>query len=408
MSGYGYGGGQGPYGQSGPRYGFQGSGSTAPGYGNPAGASYGATTGGQSYDYQHHGSRADSSTWESDSSSNMGAQGSYTSPVPSGVGDSGTRAASYGGAGRGGNYTGTRGGSDSYGGAGVGGNYSCPGSGSNYTGSGGSGNYTGSGGSGSYGGSGLGGNYDRTGSAGAYDRTGSAGAYDRTGSAGAYDRTGSAGAYGRTGSAGTYDRTGSAGAYDRTGSAGAYDRTGSAGAYDRTGSAGAYDRTGSAGAYDRTGSAGSYDRTTSYSDYGRTGQSGGDYDTGAGYNTGTSGSDYYSKKSTSDSLTLSDFVGDWKGNNSWDTSKRKQSFNSGDTEEQDTWKRPRLSGGSTSQGSIRPPVRRFSYFSTKTYAVGTQKNHIKNEMFFFEHPQHMLKLTGKKIFSILCSKILFI
>ena len=30
----------------------------------------------------------------------------------------------------------------------------------------------------------------------------------------------------------------------------------------------------------------------------------------------------------------------------------------------------------------------FSYFSTKTYFVGTQKNH--------EHPKHMLKLMGKK------------
>ena len=44
----------------------------------------------------------------------------------------------------------------------------------------------------------------------------------------------------------------------------------------------------------------------------------------------------------------------------------------------------------------------FSYFSTKTYVVGTQKNCLN------EHPKHMLKLMGKKIFTILRSKILFI
>ena len=42
----------------------------------------------------------------------------------------------------------------------------------------------------------------------------------------------------------------------------------------------------------------------------------------------------------------------------------------------------------------------FSYFSTKTYVVGTQKNRL-NETFFFEHPKQMLKIMGKKIFTIL-------
>ena len=48
----------------------------------------------------------------------------------------------------------------------------------------------------------------------------------------------------------------------------------------------------------------------------------------------------------------------------------------------------------------------FSYFSTKTYVVGTQKNRL-NETVLFEHPKHMIKLSGKKIFTILRSKILF-
>ena len=38
----------------------------------------------------------------------------------------------------------------------------------------------------------------------------------------------------------------------------------------------------------------------------------------------------------------------------------------------------------------------FSYFSTKTCVVGTQKNRLD------EHPKHMLKLMGKKIITILC------
>ena len=33
----------------------------------------------------------------------------------------------------------------------------------------------------------------------------------------------------------------------------------------------------------------------------------------------------------------------------------------------------------------------FSYFSTKTYVVGTQ-----NETDYFEHPKHMFKLMDKK------------
>ena len=49
---------------------------------------------------------------------------------------------------------------------------------------------------------------------------------------------------------------------------------------------------------------------------------------------------------------------------------------------------------------------KFSYFSTKTYAVGTQKNRL-NETGFFEHPQHMFKLIGKKITTNLSSKICF-
>ena len=37
------------------------------------------------------------------------------------------------------------------------------------------------------------------------------------------------------------------------------------------------------------------------------------------------------------------------------------------------------------------PKSYFSYFSTKTYVVGTLKNHL-NETGFFEHPKHMFKL----------------
>ena len=53
--------------------------------------------------------------------------------------------------------------------------------------------------------------------------------------------------------------------------------------------------------------------------------------------------------------------------------------------------------------SIRPPDKSaykkiiFSYFSTKTYGVGTQKNRSK----------HMFKLMGKKIIAILRYSFLF-
>ena len=40
----------------------------------------------------------------------------------------------------------------------------------------------------------------------------------------------------------------------------------------------------------------------------------------------------------------------------------------------------------------------FSYFSTKTYVVGTQKNR------FIEHPKHNFNLMGKEIITILLSK----
>ena len=45
----------------------------------------------------------------------------------------------------------------------------------------------------------------------------------------------------------------------------------------------------------------------------------------------------------------------------------------------------------------------FLYFSSKTYVVGTQKNHLiyrLNETDWdgsFEHQRHMFKLMGKKI-----------
>ena len=53
-------------------------------------------------------------------------------------------------------------------------------------------------------------------------------------------------------------------------------------------------------------------------------------------------------------------------------------------------------------GSNRDSITKyyFSYFSTKTYVVGTQKNRV-NE------PKHMFKLMGKKIFTFLRAKILF-
>ena len=42
----------------------------------------------------------------------------------------------------------------------------------------------------------------------------------------------------------------------------------------------------------------------------------------------------------------------------------------------------------------------FSYFSTKTYFVGTQKNRL-NGTVFFERPKHMFELMDKKIITIL-------
>ena len=40
-----------------------------------------------------------------------------------------------------------------------------------------------------------------------------------------------------------------------------------------------------------------------------------------------------------------------------------------------------------------------SYFSTKTYAGGTQKNRLNESS--FEHPKQMFKVMDKKIFTIL-------
>ena len=48
----------------------------------------------------------------------------------------------------------------------------------------------------------------------------------------------------------------------------------------------------------------------------------------------------------------------------------------------------------------------FSYFSTKTYVVGTRKKRLNETV--FERPKHMFKLMGKKIFNSLRSKIVFI
>ena len=41
----------------------------------------------------------------------------------------------------------------------------------------------------------------------------------------------------------------------------------------------------------------------------------------------------------------------------------------------------------------------FSYFSTKTYVVGTQKNRLNDGS--FEHPKHMFKTMDKEIIAIL-------
>ena len=49
----------------------------------------------------------------------------------------------------------------------------------------------------------------------------------------------------------------------------------------------------------------------------------------------------------------------------------------------------------------------FSYFSTKTYVVGTQKNRLDETVLCsFEHPKHMFKLMDKKIIAIL--RLLFL
>ena len=50
----------------------------------------------------------------------------------------------------------------------------------------------------------------------------------------------------------------------------------------------------------------------------------------------------------------------------------------------------------------------FSYFSTKTYVVGSQKNHLNETVLLSTHNIDMLKLMRKKIFTILRSKILLI
>ena len=49
----------------------------------------------------------------------------------------------------------------------------------------------------------------------------------------------------------------------------------------------------------------------------------------------------------------------------------------------------------------------FSSFSIKTYVVGTKKNPSQWDG-SFEHPNHMLKIIGKKIFTILLRIFLFI
>ena len=48
-----------------------------------------------------------------------------------------------------------------------------------------------------------------------------------------------------------------------------------------------------------------------------------------------------------------------------------------------------------------------SQIKSLTYVLGTQKKPL-NETVLLEHPKHMLKLMGKKIFKILRSKIVFI
>ena len=48
----------------------------------------------------------------------------------------------------------------------------------------------------------------------------------------------------------------------------------------------------------------------------------------------------------------------------------------------------------------------FSYFSSKTYVVGTQKNRLTAQDGSFEHPKHMFKLIDKKIIASLRRKCL--
>ena len=54
--------------------------------------------------------------------------------------------------------------------------------------------------------------------------------------------------------------------------------------------------------------------------------------------------------------------------------------------------------------NVRPPDKSayqklFSYFSTKTYVVGTQKNRLQETV--LSRTQNMFKLMGKKIITIL-------
>ena len=49
----------------------------------------------------------------------------------------------------------------------------------------------------------------------------------------------------------------------------------------------------------------------------------------------------------------------------------------------------------------------FSYFSTKTYVVGTQKNRL-NETVLLSSQKHTFKLMGKEINTILGSQMIFI
>ena len=59
------------------------------------------------------------------------------------------------------------------------------------------------------------------------------------------------------------------------------------------------------------------------------------------------------------------------------------------------------------QGNACQTEKSFSYLSTKPYVVGIQKNRL-NETALLSTQNIMLKLMGKKIFTILHSKILFI